>query len=46
MKKKIQEMYLDWVNNFLSLERFSEYYNIPPQKAEKIINLGRILNNR
>ena len=45
MKNKIIEMYLDYFNNFLTVERFAEYYNISEKKADKIINLGRILLN-
>ena len=30
--------YLDYVNNFLTVERFAEYYNMSIQEAEKFIN--------
>jgi hypothetical protein len=33
-----QQMYLDWVNNFLTIERFACYYRITEKKAKKIIN--------
>ena len=36
-------MYLDWCNNFLTIERFAEYYNIDEDKAERVIFLGRKL---
>jgi hypothetical protein len=39
---KINEMYLDWFNNFLTIERFAEYYEIRKQTAEYIIRAGRI----
>ena len=37
----LQDMYLDWVNNFLTVERFAEYYRITPPQAIAIIELGR-----
>ncbi len=45
MKQRIETLYLSYVNDFLTVERFSEYYNISIEKANKIINLGRKLNN-
>ena len=42
--KEIEEMYLDWFNNFLSTERFREYYNLCMSEAENIIDRGRELN--
>lgn len=38
---KFTEMYLDWFNNFLTVERFAEYYEINVEQAQQIINLGR-----
>lgn len=35
------EMYLDWLNNFLSVAAFAAHYGISEEKAEKIIDLGR-----
>lgn len=37
---KVQEMYLDRVNNFLTDERFSEYYGIELCQAKLIIAKG------
>jgi|TARA_R110000824_G_scaffold32819_6_gene105788 hypothetical protein len=37
----IQEMYLDYVNNYLTVEVFAEHYNIRVQTAHFIINAGR-----
>ena len=33
----IHKVYLDYVNNFLSVERFAEYYNISVDFAEALI---------
>jgi hypothetical protein len=43
---KINELYLDWFNNFLTIERFAEYYGIRKQTAEYIIRAGRIANHK
>lgn len=43
---RIQELYLDYVNNFLSVERFAEYYNMSERKANRTIELGRQVHER
>jgi ribosomal protein L20 len=40
-KADVKEMYLDYVNNFLSVSRFAEYYNISEKQANSIIESGR-----
>lgn len=42
---KTIEMYLDYVNNFLTVDCFAEYYNISVREANIIINEGRKLIN-
>lgn len=37
------EMYLDYWNNFLTVERFAEYHNITKEQANDIINKGKDL---
>ena len=37
----VERLYLDWFNNFLTIERFAEYYNMTVEQAEKIIKVGR-----
>lgn len=44
-KEMIEEMYLDYVNNFLTVERFAEYYGIRLGTAHMIIEVGRAWNN-
>ena len=34
-------MYLDYINNFLTVERFAEYYNLPIANALEVIKKGR-----
>ncbi len=35
------EMFLDYFNNFLSVERFAEYYEISVPEAKRVIERGR-----
>ncbi len=44
MKTKIENMYLDWFNNFLSIEAFADYYEISTLKALRILSIGYHLN--
>lgn len=39
------EMYADWLNNFLTPERFAEYYGITLEFAHNIIEMGRATDN-
>ena len=36
-----ENMYLDYVNNFLTVESFSEYYNISEEFAVALIKEGK-----
>jgi hypothetical protein len=46
LNKYINEMYLDYFNNFISVERFAEYYNISETFALDIIERGRQINHK
>ena len=39
--KEAHEMYLEWLNNFISTEKFSEYYNLGMAETENILDRGR-----
>ena len=40
-------MYLDYWNNFLTVDSFAQYYNIDRQKALNIISRGyKLYNNK
>lgn len=43
-KQKMIDMYLDWVNNFLTLNAFAIYYDLTPSDAQQVINEGRVLH--
>lgn len=42
----IAAIYLDYVNNFLTVERFAEHHGLYKHEAETLIKLGRKVANR
>lgn len=42
----ILKLYLSWVNDFLTVERFAEYHNLSLQMANYVIDEGRVLSNK
>lgn len=46
MKNTIETLYLDYVNNFLSIAAFAEYYGLDMGQANRVITLGRKINDR
>lgn len=38
-----EAMYLDWFNNFLTVQRFADYYGITREEALDLINEQRSL---
>lgn len=44
--KNLINMFLDWKNNFLTVSRFAEYYNLTIEKANFLIDKGRELNEK
>jgi hypothetical protein len=45
MKTILNKMYVDYFNNFLTVQAFADHYNITTEKAKKIIDLGRKINH-
>lgn len=41
MKTKLQAVYLDWVNNYLTVERFADDCGLTVDQAKLLIELGR-----
>lgn len=39
------EMYADYLNNFLTVEKFAEYYGISLRLANDIVDMGRTTDN-
>lgn len=45
LQQQIVDLYLDYVNNFISVKCFADHYDITCELAEAIINNGRLLHN-
>lgn len=41
---KLKEMYLDYVNNFITLDKFSCHYDLKYCEALHVINLGKSIH--
>lgn len=39
--EEIQEVYLDWVNNYITASVFAEHYHLTEKGASKVIALGK-----
>lgn len=46
LKNKLVLIYLDWTNDFVSIDTFADYYNLDKSKAEKAIRIGRTINEQ
>ena len=44
--KELELFYLDWFNNYLSVEKLAEFYGITENKAVTLIDMGRVINNK
>lgn len=45
MKKHLITLYLDWVNNWLTLSKMAEHYGIDPVDLDQLIHIGRKAHN-
>ena len=41
MAKQLQDFYLDWVNNYLTVDKMAEHNGLTVKDAAILINLGR-----
>jgi len=41
LRDYLADVYLDWVNNFLTIERFSEYYGLEEDDARKLLEIAK-----
>tara|TARA_R100000541_G_scaffold12854_4_gene21425 strand:- start:51 stop:278 length:228 start_codon:yes stop_codon:yes gene_type:complete len=39
-------IFMDWFNNFLTVERFAEYYDLEIKQAKKAIDAGREIHDK
>jgi hypothetical protein len=41
LRDTLADLYLDWVNNFLTIEKFSEYYGLDEDDAKQLLVLAK-----
>lgn len=41
LRDTLADLYLDWVNNFLTIEKFSEYYGLDENDARDLLKLAK-----
>ena len=41
IKTKLIELYLDWVNNWLTLSKMADHYGLDPVDLDQLIHIGR-----
>jgi hypothetical protein len=41
LRDTLADLYLDWVNNFLTIGRFSEYYGLDEDDAKDLLKLAK-----
>jgi hypothetical protein len=46
MKKKLNNLYLMYVNDFISTNGFANYLEVTEEKANRIIDLGRKIHHK
>ena len=46
MNKQLREFYLDWVNNYLTVETMAEHHGLDVDDAKTLISMGRYMHHR
>ena len=41
MNKQLREFYLDWFNNYLTVEKIAEHHGLDVEHARLLIGIGR-----
>lgn len=41
IKKALVNLYLDWVNNYISLSKMAEDYGFTVEEMDKLLEIGR-----
>lgn len=45
-KKYFHKIYLSWVNEFLTIEKFAEYHGLTVSETEKFVELAQAIFER
>ena len=46
MSVQVIDFYLDWVNNYLTVEKLAEHHGLDVDDAKALISMGRYLHHR
>lgn len=46
MNKQLREFYLDWFNNYLTIEKIAEHHGLDVDDAKTLISMGRYMHHR
>ena len=46
MKEQLIEFYLDWINNYLSIDTLEESHGLTEEDARKILTIGMKYHNQ
>lgn len=46
MKNKIEECFLDWCSNWITVDGYASYYGIEVDRAKRLLSLGRKIHYR
>ncbi len=44
MKKALEDIYLEWINNYLTIDLLAEHLGITPDEANSLIRAGRSIH--
>jgi len=46
MSVQVIDFYLDWFNNYLTVEKLAEHHGLAVDDAKALINMGRYMHRR
>jgi hypothetical protein len=46
MHARLEEFYLDWVNNYISIAHFARAYGMEEGHARQLLNLAKVICER
>lgn len=41
MRERLSEIYLDWCNNYLTIDKFSEHYGLTVEEGNQLLKLAK-----
>ena len=46
IREDLCEVYIDWLNNFVTVPAFADFYGLQEDEAKKVIELGKKIHER